>query len=311
MRSARLDWIRVFAGFWVVLFHSALAYEKYLGNSSNILGISFFKEGHSGVALFYSLSGYLISSQIFQGEVNVISFIVKRIRKLFPLYYFLTLAFFVLAACGFFPINSNPSLGDLIRSILFIQTLGFSHSPVLYVGWSLEYEVLFYTFVAMSLLTRWPSIALLFSVGLLSLHSPLIFLPFLFGIFCAIVTNGHQIKWRYMTLALPLSCIILYGFIEGNWVVLLLMGLFLYLPDRFVFGSKLAKIFSDATYSIYLVQVFTIPIFFKYVHLGLCGVDIFIAFLGTVLVGVLCYLVLERNFSKIFDRLLTFSINRL
>ena len=306
MRSNKLDWIRFIAGFWVVLFHCSLASESYFGNLEDVLGYSFFLKGHSGVALFFSLSGFLISRQMFLGNVDFITFFKKRMKKILPMYYFFTILFFIISILKVPSINSNPSFNDFIYSLLFIQNTLFNNTPVLYVGWSLEYEVIFYILCAASLILSYSYIFLFVGTCLLAFFWPLIYLPFLFGVICAAVEKLFNTKLFFPALLIPLSCIYLYIKFGGNWFVLLAMGMFLLIPGKFIIGERIAGLFARSTYSVYLIQVFTIPIIYKILRLfnfnNWHGIDICLAFIGTIGLGTLCYFFVEKNVTLFIDK---------
>jgi exopolysaccharide production protein ExoZ len=306
MRAIKLDWIRCFAGFWVVLFHCSLASESYFGNLENVFGHSFFLKGHSGVALFFSLSGFLISRQILFRDVDLIEFSLKRIKKLIPMYYFFTFLFFFISMLKVTTINSNPSLTDFIYSLLFIQNSLFEDTPVLYVGWSLEYEFIFYILCVVSLIISYTSIFLFLGTCLLAYFWPLIYLPFLFGIICAVVEKLFKTKFFLPALLMPIICICAYLEFGGDWFVMFAMGIFLLIPGKFIIGERIASLFSRSTYSIYLIQVFTIPIIYKILRMFnfdyLHGLDIYLAFLCTIGLGTLCYIFVEKKLQSYFTR---------
>ena len=317
MRSVKLDWVRSFAGFWVVVFHSSLAYESYVGDLSQVAGSSFYLEGHSGVALFFSLSGFLISGQILQGNVDWRTFLYRRVKKLIPLYYLLTLIFFCLTTFGIASINSDPKVVDLAYSLFFLKHITLSQPPVLYVGWSLEYEVLFYILSIISLISPYPSILLIIGTCILSILSPLIYLPFLFGISCSLVAKYFVSKFGYFIVFLPMICIYLFSICGGNFIVLVLFVGFLLIPNKFLFGDYISKMISNSTYAIYLLQVFTIPVLFKIISYyspgGMHGFDIFLVFLGTVTSGIILNLIFEKYiitfFDCLIDKLKKFKLN--
>lgn len=82
---------------------------------------------------------YLISTR----EKNAGAFFLARFFRIAPLYYLLTSAAIVVG-CAY-----EPTLAHIIQSALFIKYQWTA--PVLPVGWTLDYEFIFYTLCALSL----------------------------------------------------------------------------------------------------------------------------------------------------------------
>ena len=74
-------------------------------------------------------------------------FLLKRIFRIVPLYWILTLGVFALAI--FVPDvlnNTTANIVHLIKSLFFIpfDKNGTGHFPILFLGWTLNFEVIFY-----------------------------------------------------------------------------------------------------------------------------------------------------------------------
>lgn len=109
------------------------------------------KMGHIGVDIFFIISGFVMMTST-QEDVN--SFFLKRMIRVIPLYWFLTIILFLLAL--YLPstlINAKPLLPDLLKSLFFIpfNRDGGGHSPLLFLGWTLNYEMYFYGIFFLSL----------------------------------------------------------------------------------------------------------------------------------------------------------------
>ena len=87
-----LDGLRFIAAFVVILFHSGLINDYYKGNAVNIYKSYFTRGSGVGVDLFFSLSGFLITFLLLKeiektATVSVKTFYLKRILRIWPLYF--------------------------------------------------------------------------------------------------------------------------------------------------------------------------------------------------------------------------------
>jgi peptidoglycan/LPS O-acetylase OafA/YrhL len=92
-----LDALRGVAIIWVV-WHNSLAGFETSGIFSKLLAL-FTNSGWVGVQLFFVLSGFLITGILVDGKKNSFilrNFYMRRLLRIFPLYYFILLVFFVL-----------------------------------------------------------------------------------------------------------------------------------------------------------------------------------------------------------------------
>jgi exopolysaccharide production protein ExoZ len=114
--------------------------------------------GSFGVDLFFVLSG-LVIAMLAEGRGAVGEFVINRITRVVPLYWLLTIVMLVAAAVAPALLNSTTAdWSNFLKSIFFIPYFkeNGSLTPMLAVGWTLNYEMLFYTLAAMSLfLSRW------------------------------------------------------------------------------------------------------------------------------------------------------------
>lgn len=157
--AARLDALQVLravAALAVVVFHC------------HWTGIASF-----GVELFFVISGFVICHAAMQ---DARGFLAKRIARVVPLYWLATLGVFVLTsvAPGLMPATS-ASAGNLMRSLLFVPYLRGDGAamPLLFLGWTLNYEMFFYLVFALCLWAwprRAPECALAAIIGLRMLN---------------------------------------------------------------------------------------------------------------------------------------------
>ncbi len=103
--------------------------------------------GAGGVDLFFVISGFVmaISSGGFAGPVDARRFLARRLRRLVPLYWTLTAAKLAILAASVGP-AFLPGLWHVVASLLFVPSRDAAGvvRPVLGVGWTLQFEMLFY-----------------------------------------------------------------------------------------------------------------------------------------------------------------------
>ncbi len=107
--------------------------------------------GHWGVDLFFVISGFVIA---LSSHGNSRNFLAKRIIRVAPIYWILTLGVFSIAIVAPMLLNSTSSDPvHLIKSLLFIpfDKNGTGHRPILFVGWTLNFEMYFYLVFAAAL----------------------------------------------------------------------------------------------------------------------------------------------------------------
>jgi len=141
-----LDILRSLAIILVYFYH----YGRLFSSPEVITSIG--KFGWTGVDLFFVLSGYLISSHLFEEilskEVSFKNYFIKRFFRIIPVYLVVLLAYFL------FPMfREREALAPLWKYLTFTQNIGldlryqgtFSHA------WSLCIEEQFYLFLPLIL----------------------------------------------------------------------------------------------------------------------------------------------------------------
>lgn len=126
---------------------------------------SLWPNGAAGVDLFFVISGFVMATSTagLAGRREAAVFIVRRLRRVVPLYWSLTSAkLAVLVAFG----ATLPGWWPILSSFLFIPSRDSAGvvRPVLGVGWTLQFEMLFYGLVALTLWVRRPGSRVLLSV---------------------------------------------------------------------------------------------------------------------------------------------------
>lgn len=111
--------------------------------------------GHSGVDLFFVLSGYLIYGMILSGRRSMSSFLARRVQRIYPTFLFVMAGYLVALpfapALSKIPHGGAHLLGYIIENLLLLPGL-FAIVPLITVAWSLSYEVFYY--VALPLFCR-------------------------------------------------------------------------------------------------------------------------------------------------------------
>src|SRR5487761_2700495 len=174
-RINALDGMRGYAVWLVFLVHHDSLFGSYLPMGSFASKISAFSYyvGHSGVDLFFMLSGYLIYGHLLARPTSISTFLVKRARRIYPTFLCVLLIYIALS----FAFPSRSKLPGGLENIVYIgENLlllpGIAAiTPIITVAWSLSYEALFYLtipFIVDGLnLRKWkPRQRVIFFVGL-------------------------------------------------------------------------------------------------------------------------------------------------
>ena len=112
--------------------------------------ICFIERGSFGVDLFFLISGFMM---VYSTEKSTEHFLKKRAIRIIPLYAFMTVVSYaaLLVMPGLFE-QTTASPVYLIKSLLFIPfSMGGVTQPLLRVGWTVNYEVLFYLLFYLSM----------------------------------------------------------------------------------------------------------------------------------------------------------------
>jgi len=122
-----LDEIRALAALLVLVSHVELykARDKLPSLFDSSLNYFVKSSGKNGVYIFFCLSGFLITSLLYKeyehaGTVSIKNFLIRRLLRIWPLYYFvMILSFFVLPPLinSFFEIQGNGRYYHLVNTI--------------------------------------------------------------------------------------------------------------------------------------------------------------------------------------------------
>ncbi len=140
---AEIDGLRALAVLPVILFHA---------------GFSAFSGGFIGVDIFFVISGYLITNVIWReietGQFSLLHFYERRVRRILPALFLVSLACIPFAWAWMFPDQLESFAGSLLATNLFASNIFFWHEsgyfaeaaelkPLLHT-WSLAVEEQFY-----------------------------------------------------------------------------------------------------------------------------------------------------------------------
>lgn len=130
--------IQVLRGFAVLLV-LCLHLTTLISTRFKLDNIDFFS-GRIGVDIFFIISGFIIMYSASRAKISPHEFIVKRMIRIYPLYwiYFLMILFVSIVFPGL--VNSYSKANILSSFFLFASQT----EPLLNVSWTLVYEVFFY-----------------------------------------------------------------------------------------------------------------------------------------------------------------------
>ena len=249
--------------------------------------------GASGVDIFFPISGFVMAVTTYKrwGQAGVAAdFLLRRLIRIVPLYWAATLL--KLAAVLALPAltsHPNPEAWHVVASFLFIPEWDPDGKalPLLPVGWTLNYEMLFYALFAVVLAFRLRPVlwlgAILLCLSFLpyprtdsaiaTLANPIL-MEFVAGMFIGWATvAGHRMPARLavvclaasfgalaMSQALPES----FGIRHRHWLwgvpgSVALVSVIALEPLFKRWRSRWAVQLGDASYAIYLIHGFVVP----------------------------------------------------
>jgi exopolysaccharide production protein ExoZ len=109
----------------------------------------------AGVDLFFVISGFVMvyaSRDAFGRTASIAPFLRRRLARIVPIYWAVTLVYIAISLGGLAPVNRpRPDVWEIGASFLFIPWLvgaGPLVQPVYSLGWTLNYEMAFYLLFA-------------------------------------------------------------------------------------------------------------------------------------------------------------------
>jgi exopolysaccharide production protein ExoZ len=277
--------LRLLAAVAVVAFHAWGVAPDGFKIPESAIAFALAHGGH-GVDLFFVISGFIIFYATHRASLTPAEFLRRRVERIVPLYFLVTFAVIALAVTlpDTFGTEGWYTPRHILKSLAFIAFTD-GEMPVVYLGWSLEYEMYFYLAVAFLMaLTRdaWRNIVMIFSalviigqipgvgtmLGNYAFFVDPMILEFVFGIIAASIFVNGRVGWP---IALPAVCAItavLAADPASRVIVFGIPSACLVAAAAYVSRKRidlswperaLARL-GDASYSIYLVQVQTVSL---------------------------------------------------
>lgn len=359
--NARLNVVQIwrfYAATIVVVSHAFSRISREFPESVNAT-LVFIHEpvrvwGHHGVDIFFVISGFIMVWTNWDrfGTAGVSSsFLRRRVARVVPIYWLATTLSVVLlvVAPQLFSFNQVFDLQWVVYSYLFIPTVspgGDLFSPVIGLGWTLNYEMYFYLVFSIALLfNRMAGIVSIvsyfticvvigslaeFSHPLIIQNTSWILLEFCLGMLvCIMYRKGIllSVMHAYILLVSSALCVLITLYIypvNDNYIGYQFMRLVfwgipcagllyssLIIPMTWIDKKryKYLTIGGDASYSIYLLQVFSLPLaamIMRKLNISqIFHVDIMVLILVifSIITGYVGYVVIEKPLTMIVNRM--------
>jgi exopolysaccharide production protein ExoZ len=324
--------LRFFAALAVVAFHVLGAPPKgfAIPDSALTFALSY---GGRGVDLFFVISGFVIFYATHASKLTPAEFLRRRVERIVPLYFVVifTVTMLAITLPATFGTPDWYTPRHILKSLAFIAFTD-GEVPVVYVGWSLEYEMYFYLATALLMaLTRdvWRNIVVMFSaiaalgqipgvaptLGNYAFFADPMILEFVLGVIVASVFVNGRTNWPMSVAAVcaiaavlvsdPASRVIVSGVPAASLVAAAAWASRKRVdpswPER-----ALARL-GDASYSIYLAQVETVSLASKSVAGLIPAIPPMLLLIVTscivVALGLALNILVERPLLKLCRRL--------
>jgi exopolysaccharide production protein ExoZ len=245
-----------------------------------------FHIGSAGVDIFFVISGFVMWTTTTSRVQTPAAFIQNRIVRIVPMYWLVTLSLVLAATCvpALFP-RLKIDAEHVVASLMFIPSRSPFNGelwPVLVQGWTLNYEMFFYTGFALMLFLpqrlRLPAMSLtlgslalsgMFYAGknpLVLVYTDPVMLEFLAGMVLGVAYRKNMLpSWQMgWGLFVTGSVLFLIGaltdltspriIVWGVPAVCLVSGLLIVEVKRGIRVDRAAAMLGDASYSIYLTH---------------------------------------------------------
>lgn len=339
-----LTGLRFFAAFYVFIFHVNLRIPLDFLNTAFIPIISI---GAIGVNVFFILSGFILFYNYHDKSINYIAFILKRLAKIYPMYFagfllsFLVTKLTATVVPDFFEI--------LMMNLILVQSYLPKFSMIWYGGgsWSIATEFFFYLCFPILLsfilkLSKYQIISLtaicyllsvipgfLHNIGRMNLYLSYSFPPariweFVVGMLIACLIVKFKIKIKNFTIILSILSSICYfhfygrdldGYVIQNIMIIPLMIVILVCACTFkmsaliFLGWKPFEYLGKISYSFYIIQI---PIMLyldsRNDLISFGCLEMFLVIFGVNLLGaIIGYHLIELPAHKYFNKKIQFT----
>lgn len=271
----------------LVVFRHAMGHFPDEAISRNYLT----RSGEFGVDIFFVISGFILWYISAQSRPRPVSFLLNRITRIYPPYWFFTIAMVVTAIVlpkAFRFAYVKPVF--VVKSLLLFPAwhpILHDINPVLPIGWTLQYEVFFYLLFAVLLLLPPPqrllgnltALVLLVTLGrLIHFNSPplhvytdLALLEFGAGMVIGALYEKRRLVPSYMGIIMAVGALVwmypMTKFVTTDYralawgppAALLVYGIVsAEYGTRTAWNLRLLELLGDASYSIYLSHLFAL-----------------------------------------------------
>ena len=206
MKLWSIQVLRFVAALLVVFNHAGNVAARFTGQPI-MGGWAALASGRLGVEIFFVISGYIIAAT--SKGLTIPAFVARRARRILPLWITARPS----GACLLRGATGGTNWRALLATATFWPATDVMTGPVVPVGWTLCFEVLFYAGFAMTIWRRTMvlPIAALFGAALMIRGNPVFqFLgnP-LIPLFAAGVVLALLPKWKPLALALPVGVVLM------------------------------------------------------------------------------------------------------
>jgi exopolysaccharide production protein ExoZ len=331
--------LRFVAAMLVVAMHTTQAISIYMTSAGPHV---YWSTGSAGVDIFFVISGFVMSLSVGKSPDALAGrltqswiFLKRRLLRIVPLYWFYTFAkTALLLAVPALAARSSIDSTHVAYSLFFIPSMSpwGLIEPTLPVGWTLNFEMLFYSIFALAIFLGLPRIRFCLFVFLLlflgarllpastpvAFYTQSIIFEFVFGM--CVAYAFFRIQSRPLWNGLILAAAGLIWMFGPTWdestdrlvrwgfpAVMLALG-FVWMEPWIakVRGVQRISFLGDASYSIYLSHTFAVPAGMLLLQkTGLeNGVIAFLLVMAlAVAVGSVSYVGIERPMTNFFKRI--------
>ena len=275
-----LQSLRAFAATNVAYLHVLVGSEMYDMSASSLSALSTSRWGANGVDIFFVLSGFIMMYTQIHNPKKIHEFYLSRIIRIVPIYWLISL--FIIILYLIFPIifkSFSLDLKKVISSLFFMAQPLTGGKPIIVIGWTLEWEMLFYFIFGLSLclqdIKKRIFLIFLLMVLIYVLTKYLLIFEFFLGVLIAYVHNKVKLSHNVGLMIFIFGVILLLLSLNSYFYTIDIDRFFKWgIPSVFIIAgavccrqldNSLLFYLGNASYSIYLINVITIPFFYKFI----------------------------------------------